>query len=143
MYTKELWITYRCSACHGSHISTKRYIDPTSIDNIDMAMNSIQPLGMKTSERCALCGNVMCMTHLECEIMPGMTKYGIKRDGHWECCLGHVEDVYPIPLKRMDTQTGFVRYHNDKKYELVVNGGYPWKCPVCKRYLTYVMDKRY
>ena len=143
MYTKELWITYRCRVCTGYIISTKRFVIPTPIDNLGMVMDSLQPSGLKTTERCTLCGNAMCMVHIECEIMPGMTKYGIKQDGHWACSLGHIENVYPIPLKRMDTEEGFVRYRNDEKYRLVIRGGYPWKCPVCKQYLTYVMDKRY
>jgi hypothetical protein len=141
MYTKEIWVTYRCKKCRGYSVSSKKYIDPTPIDKLQrLVFNKSNFLDI--AEKCA-CGRSSAPVHIECEIISEDTLFGTMYSGSWKCELDHIQPVYPIPLKRAFKDTGFVRYNTDERYRLIAATGYPWQCPVCHKTLVYEKDRRY
>jgi len=130
MFTKAVLVTYR----------DKTY-DMSIIKNV--ALSPIVPLDSILDQIQYNNDHSPCkviIAHIECVIEPGHNEFGSRYGGHWECTFGHIDNIYPIPLKRMVEGTGFVRYRDDNRYKLVAENGYPWRCPVCRAPLVYKED---
>jgi len=129
MFTKTVWVTYKNTTYN---MSVRKSIALSPIVPLDSILDQIQ--------NNTHCPCKMPITHIECVIEPEHNEFGSRYGGHWECKFGHIKEIYPIPLKRMVEGTGFVRYRDDKRYKLVAENGYPWRCPVCRAPLIYRED---
>lgn len=137
MFTETIWVTYICKKCTNHSVSEQKHIDLSPIIPLDALVDTIQ------CGKHAHCGTHGCqghITHVECYIEAGHDEYGSDYGGYWTCKLGHVTNLYPIPLRRSVENKGIIRYKNDERYKIVTTMGYPWRCPVCKSILVYIRD---
>jgi len=120
----------------------RKVIKDTPITDVD----KIVQLLMDNKKRyCVVCGEKqpLLIIQMKCEINENTDKYGSAYDGHWECPLGHVKQVYPLPLKRAFENTVTSKYYNWSKYLQIAEKGYPWRCPKCNRILAYKNNVKY
>ncbi len=104
---------------------------------------SPKKLGYKIfpSKMCPKCHNTLKVAIIKTIAL--IDKYGDKEYGKWKCHVHNSIEYYPLPIQLAEqkqlvplTQWSL---HND--YVSIAKGGYPWRCPKCKRPLEYKYEQ--
>lgn len=127
--TGHVKIGYRCDSCRKLCV----------MNHYGKVVNILE-LGKDVAKpyKCTIChSGTMSVVRVSCEVTKDI--YGVDKTGYW-VCKDYSHDAmkfYPLPIRkahlRDDPNWGIVA----ASYEKIVEGGTPWRCPLCHRVLKY------
>ncbi len=135
--TGHIKVKHSCNSCKQS-CTRKHYGKVVNI--LDLGKDVAKPY------KCTICcSGTMSVIRVSCEITKDI--YGDDRTGYWMCKDYNHDTMkfYPLPIRKAHLKDD-PHYKEDwgtmaDSYEKIVEGGTPWRCPLCHRLLKYKTEE--